>query len=144
MITLIYHSVAVNTYLTEELNVFLSTIRKKNIQLNITGALFYYNGNILQIVEGECDIVNALFEKIKIDNRHTDVAKLVDFKITERSYQDWSMVFIQLNEKDWVKVEGCLNIEKKQIGLPEHSEKSVYLKVLIDSFINENETIFNQ
>ena len=144
MITLIYHSVANHTYSDEELSLFLSYIKKKNSRLNITGVLFYHRGNILQIIEGEDDTVNTLFEKIKIDNRHINVIKLVHFKITKRSYQNWSMAFKHLTDRDWAKVKGYLNIEDKQIGLPEHSDKSSYLRVIIDSFMNENEILSNQ
>lgn len=138
MITLIYHSVALNICSEKELNLFLTSVRRKNIRLNITGILFYHRGNILQILEGENNTVNELFEKIKIDNRHTDVVKLVDFKITKRSYVDWSMAFKHLSKKDWVEVKGYLNIENEESLLPQYSDKSCYLKVLINSFINEN------
>lgn len=141
MITLIYHSVAVNICSAKELNLFLTSIRKQNIRLNVTGILFYHKGNVMQIIEGEHDTINDLFERIKIDNRHTDVVKVNNFKINKRSYPDWSMAFKQLPDKDWVKVKGYLDIKDKQTGLPEPSNKSGYLKVLIDSFMNENEIL---
>ena len=138
MITLIYHSVTNNTCSAEELSLFLTSIRNKNIRLNVTGVLFYHQGNVMQIIEGEYDTIIELFERIKLDEMHTNIVKLIDFPISKRSYSDWSMAFQQLSDNDWVKVTGYLNIEDKQIGLPQHSEKYAYLKVLIDSFILEN------
>ena len=138
MITLIYHSVATKFCSNDELNLFLTSVRNKNIRLNVTGVLFYHRGNILQIIEGEYDTIIELFERIKFDPRHTDIVKLVDFPISKRSYSNWSMAFQQFSDNDWVKVIGYLNIEDEQIGLPQHSEKYGYLKVFIDSFILEN------
>ena len=138
MITLIYHSVSNNTMSVKELSLFLTSVRNKNIRLNVTGILFYHRGNIMQIIEGEYDTIIELFERIKLDAMHTDIVKLVDFPISKRSYNDWSMAFQQFSDDDWVKVIGYLNIEDEQIGLPQHSEKYSYLKVLIDSFIFEN------
>ena len=141
MITLIYHSVALNICSEEKLNLFLTSVRRKNIRLNITGVLLYHRRNILQIIEGENDTIYELIERIKIDNRHTDVVKLVDFKITKRSYVGWSMAFKQLSKKDWMKVKGYLNIETEESLVPQYSDKSCYLKVLINSFIYENNLI---
>ena len=138
MITLIYHSVANKICSAEELSLFLTSVRNKNIRLNVTGVLFYHQGNIMQIIEGEYDTIIELFERIKSDHRHSDIVKLVDFPISKRSFSDWSMAFQQLTNQDWVKVTGYLNIEDEQIGLPQQSEKYGYLKVLIDSFILEN------
>ena len=138
MITLIYHSVAINTCSAEELCLILTSVRNKNIRLNVTGVLFYHQGNIMQIIEGEYDTIIELFEKIKLDERHTNVVKLIDFKITERSYSYWTMAFNQFSESDWVSVHGYIDIENKQVDLPENLNKYAYLKVIIDSFITEN------
>lgn len=141
MVRLIYHSKAADSYTAERLNLFLSTIRKKNICLNVTGILLYHRGNVMQIIEGEYDTISALFERIKIDTRHTDVMKIIDYPITNRFYKDWSMSFKELSEKEWVKIKGYLNLEDQQIGLSNYYDKSAYIKVLIDSFMHENEIL---
>lgn len=116
----------------------LTSIRNKNICLNVTGVLFYHRGHIMQIIEGEYDTIIELFERIKLDERHTNVVKLIDFKITERSYSNWTMAFNQFSESDWVSVNGYIDIEDKQVSLPKNSNKYAYLKVIIDSFMIEN------
>lgn len=141
MITLIYNSTTIETCSTIDLPLFLNTIRDDNIRLNITGILLYHDGKLMQILEGEKEIVYEIFEKIKVDKRHTDVTKLIEFNITKRCYFDWSMAFKKLSANDWSAIKGYLNLENKQTGLPGYSTKSTYLKVLIDSFIDENEIL---
>lgn len=143
MITLIYDSATYETCSTMDLPLFLSTIRESNMRLNITGMLLYHNGNLMQIIEGEEEAVHAIFEKIKIDKRHFDVSKLIEFKITNRCYSDWTMAFKKLSETNWSTVKGFLNLEDNQIGTPASSSKSTYLKMLIDSFVDENKILNN-
>ena len=52
---------------------------KNNTKNNINGELFwnYETGNIIQIIEGEINNINRLFQKIKNNHRHTDF-KLIE------------------------------------------------------------------
>lgn len=138
MITLIYHSTACVPCSTDERILFLQDIRLKNICLNVTGILLYHDRKIMQIFEGEKAVVNDLFERIKKDTRHTDVIKLIDFKIKKRSYGDWSMAFRNLSDKGWLTIEGYLNLDDKQSVLEHATNKTAYLEMIINSFIEED------
>ena len=138
MITLIYHSTSIEDSSTEELINFLSFVRSENISLNVTGILLYHNNEILHIMEGKTDVILPLFEKVKADSRHINVKKLIHFQIKERAYDDWSMAFKQVSGKDMLSINGYLNIEDNQTGLPQNTEKSAYLLMLINSFKDQN------
>ena len=138
MITLIYHSTSTQNSSTEELIEFLSFIRMENISLSVTGILLYHNNEILHIMEGETEVGLPLFEKVKADIRHINVKKLIHFKIKERAYCDWSMAFKQVSGKDMLSVKGYLNIDDNQTGLPQNTEKSGYLLMLINSFKDQH------
>ena len=137
MTTLIYHSKANDLGSSEELESFLTTIRLENIRLNITGVLLYNEGQIMQIIEGENAAIIELFEKIKIDKRHKDIVKIVDFKMQERCYEDWSMAFKAISNKDWSTVKGYLNIDDNITSLIKNTSKRNYIKMLIATFVNE-------
>ena len=140
MHTLIYHSISQNECSDDELELFLTTIRKKNITLDVTGILLYHDGQIIQILEGEKDTIINLFEEIKIDKRHFGVVELINFKMEDRACRDWSMAFKKASKKDWLKIEGYLNFNSniQQNILMEQTKNRTYLKMLIDSFVDLN------
>ena len=138
MITLIYHSTSTYESSPEELIQYLNFIRLEKLSLNVTGILLYHNREILHIIEGETEVILPLFEKVKVDIRHTNVKKLIHFAIKERAYNDWSMAFQQVSGKDMMSVKGYLNIDDNKTGLPQTTEKSAYLLMLINSFKDQN------
>ena len=138
MITLIYHSTSTNESSPEDLIGYLNFIRLEKLRLNVTGILLYHNCEILHIIEGETEVILPLFEKVRVDIRHTNVKKLIHFNIKERAYSDWSMSFKQVSGKDMMNVKGYLNIDDNKTGLPHNTEKSAYLLMLINSFKDQN------
>ena len=132
MTTLIYDSISTSTLSPDELKLFLKTIRLKNIRLNVTGILLCHNGNFMQIIEGENSVIADLFKTIEKDEKHIKVIKIVDFKMKERCYENWPMAFKTISKKDWLTVKGYLSIENNLLGLKRKSDKSTYLKLLID------------
>ena len=101
MIKLCYVSEPVGEFSREELDTMLHFFRKKNRSLGITGLLLYRARSFCQFLEGEEAVVTALFEKIRSDNRHRDVALVYQEPIESRSFSDWSMKFevLEGNEK---------------------------------------------
>ena len=68
--------------------------------------LLYRGGNILQVIEGEPDVVLPLFAKISRDPRHRGVIKLYQKNIEERDFPDWTMGFHDLDAPEARNVEG--------------------------------------
>ena len=137
MITLIYHSSTKDLSSLNETKLFFKPIRLKNIELDVTGLLLHHEGKIMQILEGEKEIITSLFERIKLDNRHTDVVKLIDFEMIDRSYEEWSMASTVISDAESLHVAGYLNIYNEKV-CPQQTFKSSYLQMLINSFIEEN------
>lgn len=73
--------------------------RINNSRYNITGVLLCSGGIFFQILEGEEEAIDAVYEKILKDDRHTEILCLKDEgNITERLFPDWSMKTINLDE----------------------------------------------
>ena len=107
MIELIYVSRAVHRLNTAQLTTLLKIARANNTRAQITGMLLYDGfGTFLQALEGPAEAVDALFEKIKRDPRHTRVNLLWRKAITQRTFSDWQMGFRQLNEAPPNHLEG--------------------------------------
>ncbi len=72
--------------------------RRNNQRDNITGVLLCSGGFFYQIIEGDEDKVDRLYEKILNDDRHTNILCLKsESNISDRLFPDWSMETINLD-----------------------------------------------
>ena len=83
---------------TEDLLFLLEQSREKNRRIGITGILLYKDGNIMQMIEGEKQVVLELFETIKKDRRHKDVFQVIAGDIQQRNFENWSMGFLNMDK----------------------------------------------
>jgi len=60
----------------------------------------------MQILEGEEDVVQASFKKIKRDPRHHKISLLYLKRITERSFSSWTMGFNKITREHALEIEG--------------------------------------
>lgn len=65
--------------------------RVNNARNGITGALICRGDLFLQMLEGPRNVVTATFTRIRGDERHVDVEKLLCREIDERLFSGWSM-----------------------------------------------------
>ena len=71
--------------------------------------LLHADGNFIQYIEGERDIVESLFDLICRDGRHRNILKLADGEIEERLFPGWSMGCNDLAEGD-LAAQGLFNL----------------------------------
>lgn len=93
MYNLVYRSTA-NTLSSTQVDDILNESRDFNKRHDITGCLIYHKGFFIQYLEGEADIVLALFEKIRVDSRHYEVILLSKGNIYSREFDTWSMAYL--------------------------------------------------
>ena len=93
LVELLYCSVSVVPALTNiDLSHILVSARQRNLSESITGMLLYYRGEFVQILEGEKESVENVYEKfIGPDSRHTALNKVHENTISHRSFGKWSM-----------------------------------------------------
>jgi hypothetical protein len=106
MIQLAYVSSTKGLLPADEIAGILVKSREKNHKRGITGMLLYKGGNVLQVIEGEKEAVLALFEVIRLDERHGGVIKLYQKDIAERDFPEWTMGFHDLNADSARNLEG--------------------------------------
>jgi len=97
MLSLIYVSISVNLLNDEELLSILKVSRENNASKDVTGLLLYKGGNFMQVLEGPDEVVNDLYEKIKLDSRHKDVSLISREQISARQFSSWEMAFQNLD-----------------------------------------------
>ncbi len=111
MHSLVYRSVASETFSLSEIYKMLSDARESNADHGITGCLLYHNNHFLQLLEGKKEEVLALYDRIKKDPRHSDVITLMEEPRSERIFDDWSMAF-----HDYGQNGSSSHIKMKQIN----------------------------
>ncbi|WBU37494.1 BLUF domain-containing protein [Homoserinibacter sp. YIM 151385] len=75
------------------LDALLRTSRAANAERRITGMLLYRGGRFVQVLEGPRRAVLELLDRIRDDERHSDVRVLIDGPIAGRDFDNWSMGF---------------------------------------------------
>lgn len=100
MKTLVYLSTSVNEFDEDELSKLLEVARERNKAKNISGMLLFLNGLFIQVLEGGNTAVDALFNKIRFDNRHKNVLKLYEEEIEERIFDFWSMAYAKSTKEE--------------------------------------------
>jgi hypothetical protein len=96
LVRLVYASRAIASTDQEQLHAILRHSQPYNRTAGITGALCLADGMFMQLLEGGRSAVNALFQRISQDARHTEVALLHYEEITERRFASWSMAQVNV------------------------------------------------
>ncbi|WP_063339526.1 MULTISPECIES: BLUF domain-containing protein [unclassified Marinomonas] len=99
MIELLYTSVSPEGLSEEGLLEIQLEAQRNNASKNITGMLVYYDREIMQLIEGEQEAIESLYEKIRNDPRHMLVEIFYSGQIKERAFKDWSMEVVMLDEQ---------------------------------------------
>lgn len=82
------------------IDTLVNYVTNHNATRNITGVLLIKNKHFFQILEGENDAIDRLFENIKRDNRHSDVIKLLDLALEDRVFEEYNSGNFEVFEKD--------------------------------------------
>jgi hypothetical protein len=93
---------------------------RKNKLKDITGMMLYADGNVMQVLEGEKNVVLETFRAIQLDVRHRGIYVLIENEISTRNFASWSMGFRRLSETDLEKYSAAVNVFKVnqyEIGL---------------------------
>ncbi|MEM8813635.1 MAG: BLUF domain-containing protein [Pseudomonadota bacterium] len=93
---LVYSSTAVDSLEESDLEQILVESRRFNETCRMTGLLAYDGKKFFQLLEGEEQQVDTLFENIRIDPRHKDVRLFYTGNIQKRIFDDWSMAYKRL------------------------------------------------
>lgn len=103
---IIYVSSASKEFTNSDLIKLLKNARINNSKLNVSGILLFTNDSFFQVLEGEAEVIEKLFTKIKQDSGHKKVTVIINENISHRVFADWSMGFVNLNGEELQKIIG--------------------------------------
>ncbi|CAN5618315.1 hypothetical protein BH09BAC4_BH09BAC4_03130 [soil metagenome] len=123
-VCLIYFSTAVQPLREEELVSLLAHSRSQNSQIGITGALLYVRGNFVQVLEGNKQLVEALYQRITLDSRHTNVSLAINRPITQRLFAKWAMGYETITQRNLEDIQEIIRLDDSDqsvMSLPENA-----------------------
>jgi hypothetical protein len=97
---LVYVSNRNATCTPAEIEKILNSCKKNNPSLNITGVLLYTDKKFMQLVEGDAKVIVDLYDKIKKDQRHSNVMMISYNPIKEKSFPSWHMASKDISKTD--------------------------------------------
>ncbi|WP_321309168.1 BLUF domain-containing protein [Marinifilum fragile] len=110
LIHIVYVSFSRNQLSELELDELLSEIRPKNLATGITGLLLYNDEIFIQVIEGESDTIHDLYDRLQKDKRHTNIVKILEERIDQRSFPNWSMGYQKLSKEDSKDIPGFTDV----------------------------------
>jgi hypothetical protein len=111
---MIYSSQAVQPMTLAALEQILVDARTGNERRNVTGVLIYVDGVFFQILEGEQDELVSLMASIASDARHTALKVFYEAEITQRTFADWRMAYLDCTPAQmavWAGLPGTTSID---------------------------------
>jgi hypothetical protein len=100
LIHCIYASTAQSAFHESQIPALLQQARTANAALGLTGMLLYIKGSFFQILEGHAEDVDATFERISRDTRHTRVTLIIREPIASRRFGEWTMGYQTVDPLD--------------------------------------------
>ena len=132
LILLAYSSIATRHFDRDSLVELLTRARSFNDAHGLTGMLLYVDESFFQILEGDPDVLHALYERIEHDNRHAKIIKLLETPIEERSFASWSMGYAKVTREELAKIPGLNDYFGKGSAFTELEAGTA--KILLDAF----------
>ena len=96
-----------------DLLTLLQQSRRANARDGITGVLLYVRGSIVQVLEGEKEVVDALYGRIQQDQRHTNVTRVLNRLITQRLFAEWLMGYETITGRQLKDIKSLVNLDGK-------------------------------
>ncbi|MGY8871574.1 MAG: BLUF domain-containing protein [Pseudomonadales bacterium] len=103
---IIYASRETSGFSQEDMLCLLSKSRERNKKQGITGILLYIEGSFFQVLEGEENSIEELYNKVFEDERHKKVTRIIGEGIAERKFTDWSMGYASISRGEVEKIDG--------------------------------------
>lgn len=136
MYRIIYLSSAIDSVDETELKNLLVKSRENNKLNDISGILLHIDGDFIQVLEGNKEIITNLYNKIATDKRHKGIITVVKGEVERRQFNDWSMGYKSTNYYEINKIEGLKEFDR--VALFSNNEKIAltFLSVFLQSHRN--------
>ena len=103
---LVYISASSVEFTQQDLKQLLAKARENNQRIGVSGMLIYDQGSFFQVLEGPEESVYKVYDLIGGDPRHDNVQLLMKNIVEDRSFEDWSMGFVNTEKEPLCRLPG--------------------------------------
>jgi EAL domain-containing protein (putative c-di-GMP-specific phosphodiesterase class I) len=96
---LVYRSRSTNQLKKDKVVAMSKHFADRNRHRDITGMLVFDGEFFMQVLEGPRQRVSALYDLIQTDPRHEEVVTVLEEPIYRRTFDDWGLGFIVINDE---------------------------------------------
>lgn len=111
---IVYFSTWREPFNEQDLITTLEQSRQNNTVDGITSVTLYVRGNIIQVLEGTKEAVEALFSRIEQDQRHTNITKVLSRPIQSRLFSGSSLAYETITERQLEELKTIIDLEDNQ------------------------------
>lgn len=133
---IIYTSAALPSATIDDFKDIAIHAEQNNKTLDVTGLLLFTDGVVFQVLEGEKDVVETLYDRIKRDSRHSSIVKMISRSTPKREFSKWSMGFAEMSHEHVSELAFLLTKDTLANALPE--KPTAELSVLSNTFARVN------
>lgn len=134
----VYFSQSAWPFNEADLSVILQRSRQCNLVAGISGALLYVQGSIIQVLEGEAEAVETLFNRIQLDTRHTNVRRVMNRPITQRLFPQWTMGYETVTSRQMKEIRGTVLLDEHHKALVTIKPDELIIQRLVKAFYDTN------
>ena len=91
-----YISFAAAHVRSSDIKNILEISRARNLADAVSGVLIFNGAVFVQIIEGPVRKIDSLMTRIRNDRRHSDLIILMDKRVLDRQFVNWSMGYVDL------------------------------------------------
>lgn len=135
---LIYISSGYTKFAMDELRAIIDVSVKNNAAVDVTGMLLYLDGNFLQLLEGKPDDVEAVYDRILRDSRHSGAMVLSRADVAERLFPDWAMGLKNIDPEKDTDIADLFELDRDTILAKLGGAEGALAKKMVDTFISVN------
>lgn len=108
---IVYFSSWTEPFREEDLSTVLKQSRRNNDKTGITGVMLYVRGSVIQVLEGEKEALDTLYQRIERDPRHTNVSPVLNRPITQRLFAAWSMGYETISARQLEEIKAIVDLD---------------------------------
>ena len=105
-----------------------------NAARGITGLLLCCGDDLMQLLEGELNAIQSLYEVIREDSRHSKVKCLICKNVRKRIFPEWGMGLADLDHKSELNRDRLVQLIADVRASHDTSEFGVEARILLHDF----------
>ncbi len=116
----------------EALTSLLLQARRDNALDSISGVLIQHGRCFVQCIEGPTSAIDRLYQRIRLDPRHTNIITLLEREITQRDFPGWHMGCTRVSDSQYLQLANA-RWERVHNGPLAHSPGVEFLRQFWDN-----------